>query len=42
MRIAEVMKIAGAQGSGWVICKWPGRTNNKVENKSAYIVRLDV
>lgn len=40
MLIAEMIKIVRAQGSGWVDYKWPNPTNNKVENKSAYVVKL--
>lgn len=38
--IQEMIKLTVDGGSGWVDYKWPNPTNNKVEEKSAYVENI--
>lgn len=38
---AEIIKLAMSKGSGWVNFKWPDPVTKKIEEKSAYVVKVD-
>jgi len=39
--IREMVKIAQGPGSGWIDYKWPNPLNNKIEDKSSYVEKMD-
>jgi signal transduction histidine kinase len=38
--VREMVVLAKGPGSGWVNYKWPNPLTNKIEDKSAYVVKL--
>ena len=38
---AEIIKLGLAEGTGWVDFKWPNPVSKKVEQKSAYVIKID-
>jgi cytochrome c len=39
--IREMVTLAKGPGSGWVDYKWPNPLNNKIEDKSSYVEKMD-
>jgi cytochrome c len=39
--IQEMLAIANGPGSGWLVYKWPSPITNKIEDRGAYIERMD-
>jgi len=40
--IKEMLAIAEGPGSGWLTYKWPSPVTNKIEDRGAYIEKMDV
>lgn len=38
---AEIIKLGMAEGQGWIDFKWPNPVSKKVEQKTAYVVKID-
>jgi cytochrome c len=39
--VAEMIKVVGEKGSGWVDYKWVNATSKKIEPKSSYVEKVD-
>lgn len=38
---AEIIKLGLSQGTGWIDFKWPNPVSKKVEQKRAYVIKVD-